>query len=64
MIKKKKPTKVFSQEVIDTQHVFTEDDQVYIKNKATKNKNCQEAYSPIKFKWVSISDVQDCLVLE
>lgn len=64
MIKKKKTTKVYLQEVIETQYVFTEHDQVYIKDKTSDNKNRQEAWSPIKFKWVSISEVQDCLVLE
>ncbi|TDT45151.1 hypothetical protein CLV90_2235 [Maribacter spongiicola] len=62
MIKNKKPTKVYSQEVINTQHVFTKDDTVYIKNNTSyKNK---DNWSPIKFKWVSIGNVQDNLVLE
>jgi hypothetical protein len=62
MIKKKKTNKVYSQKVIDTQHVFTKDDKVYIKNNSSYKR--KDNWSPIKFKWVSIGKVQDNLVLE
>ncbi|SIR17650.1 hypothetical protein [Maribacter ulvicola] len=64
MIKKKKSNKVYSQEVIDTQHVFTKDAQVYIKDKDSNINSRKEVWSPINFKWVLIGKVQDCLVLE
>ncbi|WP_405414931.1 hypothetical protein [Maribacter sp. Asnod1-A12] len=62
MIENKKSTKIYSQEVIDTQHVFTKDDTVYIKNNASTESI--DNWSPIKFKWVSVDKVQDKLVFE
>ncbi|MDF4203145.1 hypothetical protein PXD56_09270 [Maribacter sp. SA7] len=62
MIKNKKPTKVYSQEVIDTQHVFTKDDTVYLKNSASYES--KDDWSPIQFKWVSVDKFQDNLELE
>jgi len=62
LIENKKPTKIYSQEVIDTQHVFTKDDTVYIKNNASTES--KDNWSPIKFRWVSVDKVQDKLVFE
>lgn len=64
MSRKKKPSRVYSKAVIETQHVFTENDQVFIKNSNSSTKSNNEMWSPIQFKWVSIGKVQDCLVLE
>ncbi|SFR85022.1 MULTISPECIES: hypothetical protein [Maribacter] len=63
-MRKKKSNKVYSQEVIDTQHVFTEDNKVFIKKKTSIRSNPKEEWSPIKFTWVSVANVQDSLVLE
>ncbi|WP_324027539.1 hypothetical protein QSV08_06195 [Maribacter sp. BPC-D8] len=64
MSRKKKPIRVYSQAVIETQHVFTENDQVYIKETNLSTSSNNEMWSPIQFKWVSVGKVQDCLVLE
>ncbi|WP_299317043.1 hypothetical protein [Maribacter sp. Asnod2-G09] len=64
MSRKKKPIRVYSQAVIETQHVFTENDQVFIKDNNSSTSSNNEMWSPIQFKWVSIGSVQDCLVLE
>jgi hypothetical protein len=61
---KKKPNRVYSQEVIDTQHVFTEDNKVFVKNKSSFKSYSKDEWSPIKFTWVSVAKVQDSLVLE
>ncbi|HDZ05924.1 hypothetical protein LCGC14_0122330 [marine sediment metagenome] len=61
---KKKFNKVYSQEVIDTQPVFTEGNKVFVKNKTSFKSNPKDQWSPIKFSWVSVANVQDSLVLE
>lgn len=64
MINRKKSKKRYAKKGIDTQHVFTENNQVFVKNKASYKANPKSEWSPITFKWVSIEKVQDCLVLE
>ncbi|TDS20758.1 hypothetical protein DFQ03_0011 [Maribacter caenipelagi] len=59
MIRKKK-----SKKVIETQHVFTENNQVFIKNESSYKKSTRTVWSPIPFKWVSIAKVQETLVLK
>ena len=58
MIRKKK-----SKKVIETQHVFTENNQVFIKNESSYKKSTRTVWS-IPFKWVSIAKVQETLVLK
>ncbi|MDO1514702.1 hypothetical protein Q2T41_18770 [Maribacter confluentis] len=49
---------------IKTQHVFTKNNQVFIKKITSLKKNLKTEWHPISFNWVSIEKVQDCLVLE
>ncbi len=44
----------FYREFIETQHVFTENQQVYLKNKTFKNGTILEEWSPINFQWVTV----------
>ncbi|PKA96463.1 hypothetical protein B0O79_0098 [Flavobacteriaceae bacterium MAR_2009_75] len=44
----------FYHEFIETQHVFAENQQVYLKSKTYKNGMTLEEWSPINFQWNSV----------
>ncbi|MUH38136.1 hypothetical protein D9O36_19975 [Zobellia amurskyensis] len=48
-------------DVIETQHVFSENNQVFLKNNFTRNSTVEEEWSPINFQWIPVVQLQERL---
>ncbi|WP_276166868.1 hypothetical protein [Zobellia alginiliquefaciens] len=52
----------FCHDVIETQHVFSENNQVYLKNDSNSNRLNVEEWSPINFQWIPVTQLKERLV--
>ncbi|MDO6808983.1 hypothetical protein Q4603_10185 [Zobellia galactanivorans] len=48
-------------DVIETQHVFSENNQVFLKNNCSNNTLTEEQWSPINFQWIPVVQLQERL---
>ncbi|WP_339840439.1 hypothetical protein [uncultured Maribacter sp.] len=53
----------YNQATIEAQHVFSENNQVFVRNNTFKNCKVDEEWSPIPFEWTKVVKLQDSLVL-
>ncbi|CAM4312501.1 hypothetical protein ZORO111903_12900 [Zobellia roscoffensis] len=49
-------------DVIETQHVFSENNQVFLRNNCTGSSSTKEEWSPINFQWIPVVKLQERLV--
>ncbi|CAM4381893.1 hypothetical protein [Zobellia nedashkovskayae] len=49
-------------DVIETQHVFSENNQVFLRNDFTGSSSTKEEWSPINFQWIPVVKLQERLV--
>lgn len=54
----------YNQATIEAQHVFCENNQVFVRNIDAHNFNEDEEWSPVPFEWKKVGKLQDSLVLD
>lgn len=54
----------YNQATIEAQHVFCENNQVFVRNNTSHNCKVDEEWSPIPFEWKKVRKLQDSLVLD
>lgn len=61
-MKKIKRKCAFCHDVIETQQVYSEDNQVYLRKKASQKRLNVEEWSPINFQWIPVVQLEERLI--